>query len=111
MTDLTLFVGLDVHKKTISVALVEGEEGVAVRFYGTIANTPETVRTLCRKLSKDGQQLHFCYEAGSCGYGGDDALWAAGGIDRRILRAAAAVQRRRSRLSARFDHRRRPGAV
>ena len=69
MTDLTLFVGLDVHKKTISVALVDGAAGVAVRFYGTIANTPETVRTLCRKLSKDGQQLHFCYEAGPCGYG------------------------------------------
>src|SRR5229473_1731588 len=69
MTDLTLFVGLDLHKKTISVALVEGAAGAAVRFYGTIANTPETVRTLCRKLSKDGQQLHFCYEAGPCGYG------------------------------------------
>ncbi len=33
-------------------------------------NTLETVRgCLCRKLSKDGQQLHFCYEAGPCGYG------------------------------------------
>ena len=69
MTDLTLFVGLDVHKKTISVAMVEAAAGAAVRFYGTIANTPETVRSLCRKLSRDGQQLHFCYEAGPCGYG------------------------------------------
>ena len=69
MTDLTLFVGLDVHKKTISVALVESSAGAAVRFYGTITNTLETVRNLCRKLSKDGQQLHFCYEAGPCGYG------------------------------------------
>ena len=64
MTDLTLFVGLDVHKKTISVAMVEGAAGAAVRFYGTIANTLETVRSLCRKLSKDGQQRHFCYEDG-----------------------------------------------
>src|ERR1700676_5309837 len=69
MMDLTLFVGLDVHKKTISVAMVEGAAGAAVRFYGTIANTPDSVRTLCRKLSKEGQQLHFCYEAGPCGYG------------------------------------------
>ena len=69
MTDLTLFVGLDVHKKTISVAVVEAAAGAVVRFYGTIANTPDSVRTLCRKLSKDGQQLHFCYEAGPCGYG------------------------------------------
>jgi len=34
-----------------------------------IANTPDTVRALCRKLAKDGQALHFCYEAGPCGYG------------------------------------------
>lgn len=34
MTDLTLFVGLDVHKKTISVALVEAMAGAGVRFYG-----------------------------------------------------------------------------
>jgi len=69
MMDLTLFVGLDVHKKTISVAVVEAAAGAVVRFYGTIANTPDSVRTLCRKLSKDGQQLHFCYEAGPCGFG------------------------------------------
>src|SRR3984893_8671893 len=69
MTDLMLFVGLDVHKKTISVAVVEAAAGAVVRFYGTIANTPDSLRTLCRKLSKEGQQLHFCYEAGPCGYG------------------------------------------
>ncbi len=69
MTDLTLFVGLDVHKKTISVALVDTATSATVRFYGTIANTPDTLRGLSKKLSKDGQALHFCYEAGPCGYG------------------------------------------
>jgi transposase len=69
MVDFTLFVGLDVHKKTVSVAMVEASASGAVRFYGTIANTPDAVRTLCKKLSRDGQQLHFCYEAGPCGYG------------------------------------------
>jgi hypothetical protein len=64
MTELMLFVGLDIHKKTISVAMVEGSPGATVRFYGTIANTPDSLRTLCRKLSRDGQQLHFCYEDG-----------------------------------------------
>jgi transposase len=58
-----------VHKKTISVAMVEGCAGAQVRFYGTVANIPDTLRVLCRKLSRDGQQLHFCYEAGPCGYG------------------------------------------
>ena len=60
MTDITLFVGLDVHKKTISVAMVEGSAGAEVRFYGTIANTLETLRVLSRKLSRDRVQLHFC---------------------------------------------------
>src|SRR6202045_3985089 len=32
-----------------------------------IANAPDTVRALCRKPAKDGQVLHFCYEAGPCG--------------------------------------------
>jgi transposase len=27
------------------------------------------VRTLCKKLSKGRQELHFCYGAGPCGYG------------------------------------------
>src|SRR5208337_3970008 len=69
MTDNTLFVGMDVHKKTISVALADGAAGTEVRFYGTIPNTPDDIRSLYRKLTKDGQQLHVCYEAGPCGYG------------------------------------------
>src|ERR1700676_4682570 len=44
MTELTFFVGLDVHKKTISVAVVEAGAGAVVRFYGTIANTPHYER-------------------------------------------------------------------
>ena len=69
MTDNTLFVGLDVHKKTIAVAVAEATAGAEVRFFGTIANTPDSLRGLCRKLSKDGRALHVCYEAGPCGYG------------------------------------------
>lgn len=67
--DNILFVGTDVHKKTISVAVVESAAGAQVRFYSTMANTPDTVRILCKKLSKDGHALHFCYEAGPYGYG------------------------------------------
>ena len=55
MTDLTLFVGLDVHKKTISVALVDAAASATVRFYGTIANTPDTLRGLCKKLANDAR--------------------------------------------------------
>jgi transposase len=66
--DTTIFVGLDVHKKTIAVATVEARASADVRFYGTIPNTPEAIRSMLRKLSKDGQQLHLAYEAGPLGY-------------------------------------------
>ncbi len=68
MTETIIFVGLDVHKKTIAVATVEGRASADVRFFGTIANTPEAIRSLLRKLGKGGQRLHLAYEAGPLGY-------------------------------------------
>ena len=61
MTDLTLFVGLDVHKKTISVALIDAAASATVRFYGTIANTPDALRGLARTCQRTAGS-HFCYE-------------------------------------------------
>ena len=46
--DTTVFVGLDVHKKTIAVATVEGQASADVRFFGTIANTSGAIRSLLR---------------------------------------------------------------
>ncbi|MEW5963241.1 MAG: hypothetical protein AB1749_06715 [Pseudomonadota bacterium] len=54
--DTTIFVGLDVHKKTIAVATVEARVSADVRFYGTIPNTPEAIRSMLRKLAKGGQR-------------------------------------------------------
>jgi transposase len=68
MTETSIFVGLDVHKKTIAVATVEGRASADVRFHGTITNTPEAIRSLLRKLGKGGQRLHLAYEAGPLGY-------------------------------------------
>ncbi len=39
------------------------------RYYGEIANTPEAIVTLVKKLSPQGEVLSFYYEAGPCGYG------------------------------------------
>jgi transposase len=63
------YVGLDVHKETIAVAVAEpGREEPIYR--GEIANTPKKVERLIAKLSEayDGGLLLFCDEAGPCGY-------------------------------------------
>ena len=50
----TVYVGLDVHADTIAVALAnEGRVG-EMRFYGTIANSADTVLRLTKTLSRDG---------------------------------------------------------
>lgn len=63
-----LFVGLDVSKLKISVAVAEAGRNGEVRFYGDIGANPDAVATLMRKLGKPGVKLHFCYEAGPTGY-------------------------------------------
>src|SRR4051794_31561042 len=78
MAELITYVGLDVHKDTIAVALaVAGKRG-EVREYGTIANTPAALKALASKLAKSGATLQFRYEAGPCGYGIQRQLSAAG---------------------------------
>src|ERR1700759_5003765 len=72
------YVGLDVHKDTIAVAAAERGNRGDIRRYGTIANTPAALRSLAAKLRHNGAALHFCYEAGPCGYGIQRHLTAAG---------------------------------
>src|SRR5262249_61771898 len=76
--DRIMYVGLDVHKEGIIVAVAEGGLRSEVREYGRIANTPAAVERLARKLSRDGVRLRFCYEAGPCGYGIPRQLSALG---------------------------------
>ena len=65
----SMFIGLDVHKATISVAVAKGERGGEVRHWGTIPHRADQVRKLAEKMGAGGRRLHFCYEAGPCGYG------------------------------------------
>lgn len=63
----TTFVGLDVHKEKIAVAVMQEGRNQLPRELGVIPNTPEAVAKLVRKLGP-AQNLSFCYEAGPCGY-------------------------------------------
>lgn len=65
----TIFVGLDVHKNSISVALADGGRDGDVRYYGIIDGDLESVHKVVRKLQSKGATLRFVYEAGPCGYG------------------------------------------
>jgi hypothetical protein len=78
MDNLITYVGLDVHKNTIAVALAETGKRDDVRAHGTIANTAAALNTLAAKLARTGAELRFCYEAGPCGYGIERQLTAAG---------------------------------
>jgi len=78
MADRITYVGLDVHKDSIVIAVAAGGLRGEVREYGRIANTSAALDRLLRKLGGDGMKLRFCYEAGPCGYGIHRRLSARG---------------------------------
>lgn len=63
-----VYVGLDVHKATIAVAVARTGRGDPY-YHGTIENSAVALRKLLKQLSQSGEALSFCYEAGPCGYG------------------------------------------
>ena len=68
MDEYSAYVGLDVHKDTIAVAVaLPGREEPAYR--GEIRHSRRSLRRLIGRLSPHGEVLSFCYEAGPCGYG------------------------------------------
>jgi transposase len=66
----TKFIGLDVHKDTIVIAVAEGGRDGEVRNYGTISNDLHALEKALRKLGLGHASitLHVVYEAGPCGF-------------------------------------------
>jgi hypothetical protein len=50
----TIFVGLDVHKATVSVAVAEGRRGGEVRHLGTFKNFIDVLTKLVQRLARGG---------------------------------------------------------
>jgi transposase len=70
MDQPTRFIGMDVHKDTIVVAVTAaGDSGKGTQ-YGTFLNTAAALEKLVKRLRQASSGLlKFCYEAGPCGYG------------------------------------------
>ena len=70
MEETTRFIGVDVHKDTIVVAVTAAGDSGKATPYGTFLNTAAALEKLVTRLRQAGSgPLKFCYEAGPCGYG------------------------------------------
>jgi hypothetical protein len=57
------FIGLDVHKKKIAVAIAEEGRNGEILSCGSIDNTKAALAKLLQKLGKESATLRLCYEA------------------------------------------------
>jgi transposase len=67
MGEPSTFVGMDVHRKDIAVAMLV--EGRSEPIEWRVVNEATAVRRLAKKLQREGgNRIHCVYEAGPCGY-------------------------------------------
>src|SRR6478672_11555562 len=75
MNDIT-YVGLDVHKTTVCVAIAKSGRGGEVREVGVFENRPDVLRKMVARIGKHRRRLNFCYESRSL------RIWTSPAADR-----------------------------
>ena len=71
MKAITLYLGLDVHKDSITLAIAEPGRQGELRLYGTITHDLHALEKALARIRKahPGARLEVAYEAGPCGFG------------------------------------------
>lgn len=71
MKAITLYIGLDVHKDSIVIAIAEPDRHGEIRIFGTITNDLQALEKALNRIRKAHPEaiLEFAYEAGPCGFG------------------------------------------
>lgn len=68
MVKVIKYVGLDVHKNSIAIAVANFGRENEPRYWGQIENNMDQLNKVFQKLTSDGSVLSCVYEAGPCGY-------------------------------------------
>jgi len=71
MKAIPLYIGLDVHKDSIVIAIAEAGRNGEIRIFGTITNDLQALEKALIRIRKahPGAILEIAYEAGPCGFG------------------------------------------
>ncbi|MGH7969569.1 MAG: IS110 family transposase [Limisphaerales bacterium] len=70
MKAITLYLGLDVHKDSITIAVADPGPKGEIRIFGTITNDLQALEKALHRIRKahPGAILEIAYEAGPCGF-------------------------------------------
>jgi transposase len=71
MKAIKLYLGLDVHKDSLTLAIAQAGPKGEIRLYGTITNDLGRLEVALHRIRKahPGAHLEVAYEAGPCGFG------------------------------------------
>ncbi|WP_392713781.1 hypothetical protein [Rhizobium ruizarguesonis] len=69
MEKVSVFVGLDVHKDSIAVAVAEDGRQGEVRSLGNISSAPGVLDKILQRIRSRYASIEIAYEAGPTGYG------------------------------------------